>query len=237
LSIYASCQEEGRNPIDRSIARVGAWAGVLALVGIFGYHLALVAIAGQRVSGTVDAGAITGYYQEPAIAMLSVEQFLVLIPMAIFVVALRESVSTRPWTRFLATVALVTATAEMGVILTEIAAQAALVATSRSGGEVIGLFRFWDALYNSGAYALEATWVAAFGLAMRHVAAFPGWLPRFSFVTAALLAINVSAIWVGIPDAATLPSSLFLGIWLGAASLGLYRMAMERTPVVSAAAA
>jgi hypothetical protein len=36
--------------MDRSIARAGAWAGVIALVGIFGYHLTLMAVAGQRVS-------------------------------------------------------------------------------------------------------------------------------------------------------------------------------------------
>ena len=122
-------------------------------------------------------------------------------------------------------------------VVTEVAVQAALVATARSGGDAVGLFRFWDVLYNSGAYALEATWVAAFGLAMRQVAAFPRWLPRFSLVTAALLAINVSAIWVGIPDPATLPSALFLGIWFGAASFGLYRMATAPAPDVRPAAA
>lgn len=211
--------------MDRSIARAGALAGVVALVGIFGYHLALMAIAGQRVSGTTDAASITAYYDHPGIALLSVEQFLVIIPMTVFVVALCQIVSTTPWTRFLATIALVAVTAELAVLITEVALQAALVTTARSGGDVVGLFRFWDVLYNSGAYALEATWVAAFGLAMRRVAAFPRWFSRFSFVTAALLAINVSAIWVGIPDAATLPSALFLGIWFGGASFGLNRIA------------
>ena len=223
--------------MDRSIARAGAWAGVIALIGIFGSHLALMAIAGQRVSGTVDVASITAYHQHSGIALLSVGEFLVLIPFAVFIVALRESVSTTPWTRFLATVGLAAAVAEFAVIMTVVAAQAALVATVQSGGEVVGLFRFWDALYNSGAYALETTWVAAFGLAMRHVAAFPAWLPRFSLVTSALLAINVSAIWVGIPDAATLPSALFLGIWFGGASLGLYRLAASPATVVSRATA
>lgn len=223
--------------MERSIARAGAWAGIVALVGIFGSHLALMAIAGQRVSGTTDVALITAYYQHPAIALLSVGQFLVLIPFAVFIVALRESASTTTWTRFLATIGLAAAVAEFAVIMTVVAAQAALVATVRSGGEVVGLFRFWDALYNSGAFALEATWVAAFGLAMRHVAAFPGWLFRFSLVTSALLAINVSAIWVGIPDAATLPSALLLGIWFGATSYGLYRLAGGPALVVTPAGA
>jgi hypothetical protein len=209
--------------MDRSVARVGAWAGVISVIGIFGYHIALTIIAGQRVSGTTDVAAITAYYQNQMIAVLGVGMFLVVIAVFIFVVALRETLSTTPWTRFLATVALVAVIAEMAVNLTGIAAQMALVVTARSGGEVLGLFRFWDTLYNSGAYALEATWVAAFGLAIREVGGFARWLPGFSFATAALLAINVSAIWVGIPDVATLPSALFLGIWFAATSLGLAR--------------
>jgi hypothetical protein len=223
--------------MDRSIARAGAWGGVLAVVGIFGYHLALMAIAGQRVSGTTDAAAIEAFYQQPAIAALSVEEFVTLIPMMVFVVALRERLSTSPWTHFLATIALIAVTAEIAVILAEIAAQAALVATARSGGETVGLFRFWDVIYNSGAYALEATWVAAFGLAMRGIVGFPGWLPRFSFVTAALLAINISAIWIGIPDVATLPSAVFLAVWFVSASFGLYRTTTQPAPAVSPAAA
>jgi hypothetical protein len=219
--------------MDRAIGRAGAWAGVAALVGIFGYHLALMAIAGPRVSGSTDAAAIAAYYENGGIAALSVEQFVTLIPMMIFVVALRERLSGGPWPRFLCTVALVAVTAEVAVILSEISIQAALVATVRSGGETLGLFRLWDVLYNSGAYALETVWVAAFGLAMRNVAGFPGWLPRFSLLTALLLAVNIGAIWVGIPDPATLPSALFLGIWFGATSLGLYRASASPVAVAS----
>lgn len=223
--------------MDRSVARVGAWAGVISLIGIFGYHLALMALAGQRVSGTTDAAIITSYYQNQVIAVLGVELFLVVIPVFVFVVALREIVSTTPWTRFLATVGLAAVIAEMAVNLTGVAAQMALVVTARSGGDVVGLFRFWDTLYNSGAYALEATWVAAFGLAMREVGGFPRRLPGFSLVTAALLAVNVTAIWVGIPDAATLPSALFLGIWFAATSLGLARFVVRTVAAADAAPA
>ena len=223
--------------MDRSVARVGAWAGVISLVGIFGYHLVLTALAGQRVSGTTDAAAITAYYQNQAIAALGVELFLVVIPVFIFVVALREMLSTTSWTRFLATVGLAAVIAEMAVNMTGVAAQMALVVTARSGGDVVGLFRFWDTLYNSGAYALEATWVAAFGLAMREVGGVPRRLPGFSLVTAALLAVNVTAIWVGIPDAATLPSALFLGIWFAATSLGLARFVVSTAAAAGAAPA
>jgi hypothetical protein len=220
--------------MDRSVARVGAWAGVISVVGIFGYHIALTIIAGQRVSGTTDVAAITAYYQNQMIAVLGVGLFPVVIAIFVFAVALRETLSTTPWTRFLATIALAAVITEMAVNLTGVAAQMALVVTARSSGEVLGLFRFWDTLYNSGAYALEATWVVAFGLAIREVGGFPRWLAGFSFATGALLAINVSAIWVGIPDAATLPSALFLGIWFAATSLGLARF---NVPVAAVAGA
>src|SRR5437762_1231366 len=118
---------------------------------------------------------------------------------------------------------------EMAVNLTGVAAQMSLVVIARSGGDVVPLFRFWDTLYNSGAYALEAGWVAAFGLAMRDAVAFPRWLTAYSVVTAALLALNVFAIWVGIPDTATLPSALFLMIWFVSTSYGLSRGARRAT--------
>lgn len=216
--------------MDRSVARVGAWAGVLALIGIFGYHLGLMILAGQRVSGTTDAAAITAFYRQPVIASLSVESFVSLIPMMIFLVALRERLATTPWTRFLTTVALVAVTAEVAVIVVEISAQAALVTIAQTGGDTVGLFRFWDSVYNSGAYVFEATWVASFGLALRGVAGFPSWLPRFSWVTAALLAINISAIWIGIPDVATLPSAACIGIWMGASAFGLGRSTAVGVP-------
>lgn len=209
--------------MDRSISRVGAWAGVLSLIGILGYHLGLMAVAGQRASGTADAASIATYYRHPGIADFSVEGFLILITMLVFAVALRTTLSTTPWTRFLTSVALVAVSVELAVLMVQTALQAALVATARAGGDVTGLFRFWDVLYNSGAYTLEATWVVCFGLAARSTAGFPRWLPRFSVVTSALLAVNVTAIWIGIPDAATLPSSLFLAVWFGATSFGLLR--------------
>jgi hypothetical protein len=222
--------------MDRSVARVGAWAGAVSVIGILGYHVALMAIAGQRVSGSADATTIKAYYQNQGIATLGVEQFLVVIPVAIFAVALRETLSAATWPRFLASIGLVAVTVELVVILTEIATQMALVATARSGGDVVGLFRFWDTLYNSGAYALEATWVAAFGLAIAEVGGFPRWIRVFSLVTAATLAINVSAIWIGIPDVATLPSALLLSIWFVGTSYGLAHLVPATSPTVRASA-
>ena len=209
--------------MDRSVARIGSWAGWLALVGILGYHLTLAALVGQRVSGTSDLAAIKAYYGHSIIAAWGVEQFLVLVPVAIFAVAMRETLGIGSYRRLLTGVALVAVIAELPAILTEIAAQAALVSAVSANESVVGLFRFWDVLYNSGTYVLEATWILAFGLAMRDVPAFPRFMRWLSPLTAILLGINVFAIWVGIPDAATLPSALLLSAWLAGASLGLRR--------------
>ena len=214
--------------MDRSnafVARVGAWAGWLSVAGIFGFHLALTALAGQRVSGTADLGAI--------VAVANVEQFLVVLAVAVFVVALSESLLAAatpgrlPMLRLLTGVALVAMAAELAVILVEGSLQAALVASVAAGEPVAGLFRLWDVLYNSATYGLEATWVLALGLAMRSTAGFPRFLGWFAPLTALLLLINVFAIWVGIPDPLTLPSAVLLSVWLAAASFGLWRIARE----------
>lgn len=222
--------------MDRSnafVARVGAWAGWLSVAGIFGFHLALTALAGQRVSGTADLGAIRAYYAHSIVAVANVEQFLVVLAVAVFVVALRESLLAAatpgrlPMLRLLTGVALVAMAAELAVILVEGSLQAALVASVAAGEPVAGLFRLWDVLYNSATYGLEATWVLALGLAMRSTAGFPRFLGWFAPLTALLLLINVFAIWVGIPDPLTLPSAVLLSVWLAAASFGLWRIARE----------
>jgi hypothetical protein len=136
---------------------------------------------------------------------------------------MREVLGGGAYRRLLTGVALVAMIAELPAIITETAAQAALVSAVQAGDPVSGLFRFWDVLYNSGVYVLEATWILAFGLAMRGVPAFPRFMRWLSPLTATLLAINVSAIWVGIPDAATLPSAVLLAAWLAGASFGLRR--------------
>ncbi|OGO52434.1 MAG: hypothetical protein A2Z32_05570 [Chloroflexi bacterium RBG_16_69_14] len=220
--------------MDRTIARVGSWAGLISVAGIAGYHLTLQLIARQRVSGTTDETAIVAYYQNANIALVGVEGFVVLVPFLVFFVALRESTGVNQWTRFLATVALAAGIAEVPAVLVEISAQAALVVGAQNGDAIVPLFRFWDVLYNSGTYVLEATWVVAFGLAMRGNVSFPRWMLGWSMLTGVLLAINVLAIWIGIPDPATLPSAAALAIWFVGASLGLRRLAASPSLVSSA---
>lgn len=211
--------------MERSVPRIGAWAGWLTVVGIVGYHFALTILAGQRVSGTTEVAAIEAYYSHTIIAVLGVSQFIVVVPFLVFAVALREMLARTPVGRLLAGVALAAAVAQVPVVLTEIAAQAALVTAVQAGEDVGALFRLWDALYNSGLYALEATWVLGFGLAMRGLAAFPRFLLWFSPLAGALLAINVFAIWIGVPDAATLLSAVAISVWIAGTSVGLRRLA------------
>jgi hypothetical protein len=217
-----------------SVARVGAWTGWMSLLGIAGYHLLLLVVAGQRVSGTSDVAAIRAYYSNPAIGAASIEQFLVVIAVTVFAVALRETLirsaapDAEPMLRLLTNVAMVAITIELAVILVESSLQTALVTAARAGEPIAGLFRLWDVLYNSAAYGLEATWVLTLGLAMHSNGEFPAFLRWFSPLTAILLAINIFALWIGIPDAATLPSALAIAIWLAAASIGLGRLARLR---------
>jgi hypothetical protein len=224
--------------MERSVPRIGSWAGWIAVVGIVGYHLSLTAVAGQRVSGITDAEAIRAFYGQPIVGVLGISQFLVVIPFLVFAVALRETLdpAASGSVRLLATVGLAAAVAEVPVVLTEIAAQAGLVAAVEQGEPTVGLFRFWDALYNSGMYAIEATWVLAFGLALHAVFGMRSmrWL---SAVTATLLGINVFAIWLGIPDAATLPSAVAVAVWLVVASLSLRRAAASPSSAMATAAA
>jgi hypothetical protein len=126
--------------------------------------------------------------------------------------------------------------AQVPVVLTEIAAQAGLVAAVEQGEPVVGLFRFWDALYDSGLYAIEATWVLAFGLAL-HAALGSRSMRWLSVVTAALLGVNVFAIGLAIPDAATLPSAVAVSAWLVVASLALRRAAATPSTAMATAAA
>jgi hypothetical protein len=219
--------------MDRTVARIGAWAGWVSLIGIAGYHVALMIVAGQRVSGTSDEAAIRSYYSQAAVGPASVEQFLVVIAVIVFAVALRQTIiglaaADDGRVRLLTGVGLIAIAVELAVILVVSSLQAALVASAAAGEPMAGLFRFWDVLYNSAAYGLEATWVLALGLAMRTVSVFPRFLRWLSPLTAVLLFANVFAIWIGIPDAATLPSALAIVAWLAGASIGLGRLAGVR---------
>lgn len=180
-------------------------------------------------------GAKFGYrpYSHSIVATAGLFGAIFLPTFAVFAVALREVVGRSEHSRFLATVGLVAAIVELGLLMTMLAGQAALVEAVGVGEDPRALFRFWDVLYNSLTYAPEATFVAAFGFATHGASRFPRWIRGLSLVTAALLAINVRAIWIGIPDPLTLPSAVFLIAWFTAASVGLARSARVSVPMLA----
>lgn len=215
------------------VARIGAVAGWLSLVGIFGYHLVLQGAFGPRVSGTLDEPAIRAYYGHDAIAVLGVEQFVVTLAVLVFVVALRETLAPVPGARLWATVGMTLMVAEVPLIITEISLQAALVTAATSGTEIVPLFRLWDVLYNSGTYTLEIGLLLTFGLAFRAAPAFPRWLSWLSLAGAGVMTVNLLAIWVGIPDQVTLAGNLLFGAWFAGTSTVLGRLAGAAVPSVS----
>jgi len=111
--------------------------------------------------------------------------------------------------------------------------------TGPKDAHAVALIAEYDALpdigHGCGHNLIAISNVGAFLLAaMRDVAVFPRWLPRFSLVVAALQLFNLSAIWVGIPDVLTLVGNLFFGVWFVAASVGLGRPAAGPARVVMA---
>ena len=221
--------------MDQSVPRVGAWAGWIAVVMILGYHLSLIVVAGPRVSGIDDLAAVRAYYAHTAIAPLGLLAFFSLVPVLAFAASLVVSLGTNPWLRFVTFIGLAAVVAEVAVIAVITGIQAGLVFAVQLNEPVGSLFRVWDAAYQSGGDALEATWVLAFGIAMVSNPAFPRFVRWLAPLTALLLALKAFAIWVGFPDQATLPAAILFSVFLASGAWGLGRMARSSAAPVPAA--
>lgn len=216
--------------MDTRVARIGGWAGWIALAMILGYHLSLMVVAGNRVSGIDDVAAVRAYYQHEAIAPLGLLQFFSVAAVLVFGASLVSTLGTSPWLRFLTFVGVAAMIAEIAVITVITGAQAALVSATQLGEPVGGLFRFWDAAYMTGADVLEATWVLAFGAAMASHAAFPRIVKWLAPLAAAALALQALAMWIGLPDQATLPASILFAVFVASGAVGLGRLARADAP-------
>lgn len=198
--------------------RVSALAGLVAVAlvlacGIVGPQV----VAGPRVIGVQDASLVRAYYAHPALAtlgalMLPAAALILLLAVGLHAVASRS----RPG---LATCGLAFTIAIVPGYLLEVALQAALVSAASSGSDALPLFRLWDVFYNSGLYTLEAGYVIAFSLALTAGDAFPRWFRGLGLLVGLLQAANASALWIGLPDAATIPGNVGMLAWLLAASL------------------
>lgn len=207
-------------------AHVGAFAGWLALAGVLAFSvIGPMIVAGQRVSGTLDPKLVQTYFRHDALALVNAGGFLILLAMIPFALALREVLAIDERARFLSQVGLVFVLIAAPLYLTEYSLQAALVTVSKSSSDILPLFRFWDILYNSAIYLAEAAYAFCFARAMRDVSAFPRWMPWWGIIVGALQLINMSALFVGIPDDATLVGNLSFVGWFIGSSVGLTRLA------------
>lgn len=210
-----------------SPARVGSVAGWLTLAGILGFEVLLpMLIAGQRISATTDAEVIRAYYDHGVLGpVVSIGVFLIVLAFVPFAVAIRTVASADDERRFAATIGLGFAITAAPLYVAKAALAETLVTLAPTTTDPVPLFRFWDVLYNGGIYPLEAGWVLGLGLGLAGRATMPRWLGPFSWVVAGLQIVNMTALFVGIPDALTLPGNLALAVWLGMVSLSLGREA------------
>lgn len=212
----------------RDVARAGAIAGWILLAGILILQVAIPSvIAGQQLSGITDPAAIAARYGHQELGTLVALDFLLVFPLVVFAVALREVLGSVDGARLAATLGLVFMIIEAPLILTQYALQGTLVTLATTGDAILPVFRFWDLLYNGAVYAVEAGVVICFGLAAGRHAAFPRWLPAMALVVGVLQIVNIAAVFGWIPTGATLIGNLGFGVWLGASSFGLTRVARE----------
>jgi hypothetical protein len=179
------------------------------------------------VSGTLDPTVIQTYYRHSALAPFNAGEFVFALVFLPFVLVLRETLAINQRARFLATLALLFAVSAVPLYLAAATLQAVLVTVTTSGGDVVPLFRFWDILYNSATYVLEAGYAGAFALAMRDVREFPRWMPRYGLMVPVLQLVNGTALFVGIPDNVTLIGNLAFMGWFIGANIGLGRLAKQ----------
>jgi hypothetical protein len=215
----------------RDVARAGAIAGWTLLAGILVLQIGIPSvIAGQQLSGIADPAVITAHYAHADLSTLVALDLLLVLPLVIFAVALRETLAAADGARFAATLGLAFMIVEAPMILIQYALQGTLVTLATSGDPVVPLFRFWDLLYNGAVYAIEAGVVVSFGLAAARHTAFPRWLPAFALVVGALQIVNIGAVFGWIPTGVTLIGNIGFAIWLAASSLGLSRVARHKDP-------
>ena len=219
--------------MSRDVARAGAIAGWILLAGILILQVAIPSlIAGQQVSAVTDPRVIAVYYGHGDLGTLVALDFLLVLPLVVFAVALRETLAEADGARFAATPGLAFMVVEAPLILAQYALQGTLFTLATTGADVVPIFRLWDLLYNGAVYAIEAGVVICFGLAAGRHAAFPRWLPAIALVVGALQIVNIAAVFGWIPTGVTLIGNLGFAVWLGASSFGLTRAA--RRPAAAA---
>ena len=198
--------------------------GLLVLAGIVAFEVVgPQVVAGPRVTGDVDETAVRAYYSHAALAPFALGVFVAAMLFIAFAGALRRTVTGDTIAAYFAGLGFAFAVAEAALLVAKSALHVALVELATGGGEVMPLFRFWDLLYNSGLYAVEAALLLAFGLAWLAPGPTPRWLGVLSLVAAALQGVNMLSLFLGFPDLWTLPGNLAFMAWFVGASLALWK--------------
>lgn len=212
-----------RSP-SNSAAIVGGLAGLTGLFGLLAFVIVgPTLVAGPRVSGTLDEAAVRSYYAHGELALLSLGSFLLAPVLLLFFAALDQTLRDHGAPGFPSRLGFYLGLANVPLYLLTAALGAAMVTLAQTGQPLLPMFRLWDLYYNSAGYALEVGFLAAFAAAMRGARGWPRGLWRLGLVAAALQVLNMTALWLGLPDAATLPGNLLLMGFLGWTSVHLLR--------------
>lgn len=213
-----------------STARVGSIAGWLTLVAILVSEVVLPSLlTGLPVSGTTDRSAVETYYAHQALLPLGLVALVTIIGFVVFVAALRDVLARRDGAAFWANTGFALATIAAALLLVRTAIQMALVRGVAAGSDVMPTFFAWDFTYNAAVYALEASYPLAFALAMAAWPGTPRWLVGLAGAVAVLQALNMTALVVGLPFAATIPGTIAFAIWFAVTAWQLGRMAHVAT--------
>lgn len=207
-----------------STALIGGLAGFLGLFGLLAFVIVgPTLVAGPRVSGTLDEAAVRSYYGHGDLALLALGSFLLAPVLLLFFAALDQTLRDQGAPGFPSRLGFYFGLANVPLYLLTAALGAAMVTLAETGQPLLPTFRLWDVYYNSAGYAFEVGFLAAFAAAMRGARGWPRGLWWLGLVAAGFQGFNMTALWLGLPDAATLPGNLLLMGFLGWTSVRLFR--------------
>lgn len=220
--------------------RIGSLAGWLTLAGILAFEVVGPSlVVGQRLSGSTDRGAIEAYYANPVLLWFGLGQIAIIVGFIVFVAALREALIRREAATFWANTGFAFALVAAALLLVRSAVEMSLVRALAAGADILPTFFVWDFTYNAALYAMEAGYPLAFALAMMAGQVAPRWYLGLATVVSGLQVVNMTALVIGLPLAATLAGNLAFAAWFGATAwiLGRQGPTAEATALSAAGTA
>ncbi len=214
--------------------------GFVLVISAFIVNLGPTIIAGRNISGTLDASAILAFYDHPLFAGIYIYWSLTSFYLIILALALRyalKEAEASSLTELLIATAVALVIVEAVLVIVQSAVQSTLItiagayaaagsSAARAGFEAVALslFRFWDIMWNSLLYWVEAGWLLCFSIVVlkgRTSAHWIGWVGGFA---AFLQVVSAMAIPLNFPAGLTFPGNLALAFWFIAVSTSLIRL-------------